>query len=625
MPTNSTVRLTVAQAIVRYLSVQYSVRDGQSQRFVPGILGLFGHGNSGGFAQALDESRETMYFIEGRNEQGMAHIAAGYAKAARRESVLACTTSIGPGSTNMISAAAGAYINRLPMLLFPADMYASRRQGAILQGLEVPSGGDITANDCFRPVSRYFDRIVRPEQLLDVMPRAMRMLTDAVDCGPAVIALPQDVQTEAFDFPIEFFRERDWVILRQRADEKSLDDAMDAIAASTRPLIVAGGGVLYSRAEEQLLSFAENAQIPIAETLGGKGSVRTPTALILGGLGVAGTSVANHVAHDADLVICVGTRLADYVTASKSVFQNPDVTFIGMNVDRADATKFRALSVVGDARESLTALQERLTAMKTPSRTAYLDEIKSYAASWNEVREDAFAPDSAPPLRQTEIIGVLNREMNPEDVLVTSAGTLPGDVFRYWDSASGPACHIEFGNSCMGYDIAAAIGVGLTLDNGEVFALLGDGTLLLSPSDLAVAVQHRRKITVVVPDNQGMRSIRGLEKRTVGDPYANIFDFRDPFTYELGDPVKFDLEAIGRGFGMRTFSVETRSELESALKVARKSTISCLVVIQSDVERAPVFDSPWWDISPAEVSSSDGVKALRDIYEEKRQLQRWYL
>lgn len=624
MPDDSTVRLTVAQAIVRYLAAQHSARDGRTQRFVPGFLAIFGHGNSGGFGQALDESRSEMFYIEGRNEQGMAHIAAGYAKAARRESVLACTTSIGPGSTNMISAVAGAFINRLPMLVFPADMYASRRQGAILQGLEIPSGGDVTANDCFRPVARYFDRIVRPEQLLDAMPRAMRMLTDPVECGPAVIAIPQDVQTEAFDFPVEFFRERDWILLRQRPDEGTVEAAIQELEASRRPLLIAGGGVLYSRAEEELLQFAESAQIPIAETLGGKGSVRTPTPLLLGGLGVAGTALANRVAHDADLVIGVGTRFTDYVTASKSVFQNPSVKFIAVNVDRSDATKFGAMAVVGDARESLVALQERLTSPAT-SRSEYLDEVKRDADEWIHIREEAFSQASSPPLRQTEIVGVLNREMKSEDVLITSAGTLPGDVFRYWDSSSGPACHIEFGNSCMGYDIAGAIGVGLTLDKGEVFALLGDGTFLLSPSDLAVAVQHHRKITVIVVDNQGMRSIRGLERRTVGDPYANLFEFRDPFTYKLGDPVNFDLAAIGRGFGMKTFEVETQQEFEEALYNARETLVPCLLVVRSDVERAPVFDSPWWDISPAEVSESDEVGGLRAKYESNRQSQRWLL
>jgi 3D-(3,5/4)-trihydroxycyclohexane-1,2-dione acylhydrolase (decyclizing) len=621
----STISLTASQAIIRYLAAQYTGRDGTSRRLVRGFLGIFGHGNSGGFGQALDEARNQMFFIEGRNEQGMAHTAAAYAKALRREAVLACTTSIGPGSTNMLTAVAGAYINRLPMLVLPADTYANRRQGPILQGLEYPSAADVTVNDCFRPVTRFFDRITRPEQLLDSMPKAMRILTDPADCGPVAISVPQDVQVASYDFPLRFFNEKVWPIARPRADVDQIGAAAELIRAAKNPLIVAGGGVLYSRAEEALAEFVEYTRIPVAETLGGKGAGPAGSPLNLGGLGVAGTHVANELAKDADLVISIGSRLSDYVTGSNSVFQNPDVRFIGINVNSADAAKCGSLSVVGDARLTIQALTKPGTAPTTRTRSGQATGPDELHRSWAKAREEAFSPAATPPLRQTELVGLLNDWLRPGDTLVTSAGTLPGDVFRYWQGREGTECHIEFGNSCMGYDIAGAIGVGLAKESGEVFALLGDATFLLSPSDLAVAVQHRRKITVIVSDNQGMRSIRGLESRTVANPYANIFRYRDPFSYQLGDPLTFDIARIAEGFGTTPFCAETRQEFTAALAKAREVPAPCVIVVKTDVDRSPSIPGAWWDIAPASTSRDDSLDDLRRQYEQAREKQRYYL
>jgi 3D-(3,5/4)-trihydroxycyclohexane-1,2-dione acylhydrolase (decyclizing) len=620
----STISLTASQAIVRYLAAQYTSRDGTRRRLIPGFLGIFGHGNSGGFGQALDEAREQMFFIEGRNEQGMAHTAAAYAKALRREAALACTASIGPGSTNMLTAVAGAYINRLPMVVLPADTYANRRQGPILQGLESPSAADVSVNDCYRPVARFFDRISRPEQLLDSLPRAVRVLTDPADCGPVVISVPQDVQVDSYDFPLRFFNEKVWPIVRPRADVDQIEAAAELIRKAKLPLIVAGGGVLYSRAEEALAEFAEATRIPVAETLGGKGAGPVGSPLNLGGLGVSGTPVANEVARQADLVISIGGRLTDYVTGSNSVFQNPDVRFIGINVNSADAAKCGGLPVVGDARLTIEALTNLSTDPK-PTRSSEVPGLHEDQQSWAKAREEAFAPAAAPPLRQTEVVGLLNDWLRPGETLVTSAGTLPGDVFRYWQAREGTECHIEFGNSCMGYDIAGAIGVGLATESGDVFALLGDATFLLSPSDLAVAVQHGRKITVVVSDNQGMRSIRGLESRTVANPYANVFRARDPFSYQLGDPLSFDIARIAEGFGMPSFKVQTREEFAAALAKARDIQGPCVIVVKTDVDRSPSVLGAWWDIGPASTSRDGSLGELREQYEQARLKQRLYL
>jgi 3D-(3,5/4)-trihydroxycyclohexane-1,2-dione acylhydrolase (decyclizing) len=620
----STISLTVSQAITRYLAAQYISRDGTTKRLVPGFLGIFGHGNSGGFGQALDEARHQMFFIEGRNEQGMAHTAAAYAKASRREAVIACTTSIGPGSTNMLTAVAGAYINRLPMLVFPADTYANRRQGPILQGLEYPSAADVTVNDCFRPVARFFDRIIRPEQLLDSLPKAIRVLTDPADCGPVVISVPQDVQVDSYEFPRRFFNEKVWPIARPRADVDQIEAAAELIRAAEHPLIVAGGGVLYSKAEEALAELVEHAQIPVAETLGGKGSGPTGSLLNLGGLGVAGTTVANDTAKDADLVISIGSRLTDYVTGSNSVFQNPGVRFVGINVNSADAAKCGSLAVVGDAKLTIEAVMKLGVAPTTRKRLDQARSPEDLHQTWAETRAAAFAPAVSPPLRQTELVGILNDSLRPGDTLVTSAGTLPGDVFRYWQGGEGIECHIEFGNSCMGYDIAGAIGVGFAKESGEVFALLGDATFLLSPSDLAVAVQHGRKITVIVSDNQGMRSIRGLESRTVANPYANVFQYRDPFSYQLGDPLNFDLVRIAEGFGATSFGAATRQDFVAALAKARELQGPCVIVVRTDVDRSPNVPGAWWDIAPAATSRDGSLDTTRDQYEQAQRSQRYY-
>ena len=625
MSQQSTIRLTTAQAILRYLARQYSTRDGSTRRLVPGVLGIFGHGNSAGIGQALDDYRDDFFFVEGRNEQGIGHIAAGYAKTTRREATLACTSSIGPGSTNLITAAAGAHINRLPILLLPADTYMARRGGPILQGLENPAGADVTVNDCFRPVSRFFDRIVCAEQVIDTLPRAMRALTDVVECGPVVLALPQDVHVETFDFPAALFEAHEWLIERPKPDASAVDAAARLLAAAERPLIVAGGGVAYSRAEAELLAFAEEHSIPIGETFAGRSTVPGDHGLALGGLGFTGSTAATAAAREADVVVAAGTRLADVVTGSKSMFQNPGVRFLGLNVNGSDAAKFGAQPLTGDLRESLGALGEAMRGLDAPDRRDYMAHVGNLKEAWNSVRVKASQPAESPPLRQSELIDVLNRDTRAGDVVVAAAGTLPGDLFAFWDGEFGADCHLEFGYSCMGYEIAGALGARLAGAPGHVVALVGDATLLLGPSEIAVAAQHGLDITVIVSDNAGMRSIVGLEGRVVARPYANVFEHRDPETLQLGAEIGFDLVKMGEALRTRTFAVATREDLAEALVAARSHDGPCMIVARTDNSRSSAESTVWWDIPAAPSAEHSDLTGLRQAYERGLADQRYHL
>jgi 3D-(3,5/4)-trihydroxycyclohexane-1,2-dione acylhydrolase (decyclizing) len=619
----STVKLTSAQAIVRFLTSQYTSRDGVVQRLVPGILGIFGHGNSGGIGQALDDYRDDFFFIEGRNEQGLGHIAAGYAKTARRESTLAVSTSVGPGSTNLITAAAGAHLNRLPILLFPSDTYMSRLQGPILQGLEHPLSPDMSVNDCFRPVSRFFDRIVRAEQVIDTLPRAMQALTDQADAGPVVISLPQDVQIEPFDYPLALFDTRVWPIERPRPDATSIDTALKVLASAERPIIVAGGGVVYSRAEKELLAFAEKFQIPVAETFAARGTMPRRHRLNLGALGFTGSPSATNAAREADLVIAAGTRLSDCITGSRSIFSNPTVRFIGMNINGADAIKLGATAIVGDLREAILELASKLGS--SVDRSQYMTRIEEHQSGWYAIRRRATESLEAPPLRQSEMVEILNSMTQPGDVVVAAAGTLPGDLFALWAGDDDAECHIEFGYSCMGYEIPGGLGARLAKDGGEVYSLVGDATFILNPSEIAVAAQHRLKITVIISNNIGMRSIVGLEKRLVARPYANLFEERDPTTFKLGPQMTFNLAQVAEGLGARTFVADSRESFALAVESARSEDGPCVIVVATDCGRSTVETGVWWDIPVPASSERTDVSRLRAVYEAGRADQRVHL
>ena len=619
-----TVRLTTAQAIVKYLQAQYSERDGESRRLVPAMFGIFGHGNVIGLGQALEEVGTDLPFLQGRNEQSMVHAAAAYAKATRRRATLACTSSIGPGATNMLTGAAGATINRLPVLLFPGDIYATRRQGPVLQQLEHPTGGDVSVNDCFRPVSRFFDRIVRPEQVLTALPEAMRVLTSPLETGTVTIALPQDVQSHAHDYPARFFEERTWRIERPPPDERRIGEAVELLRSASRPVVIAGGGVRYSEAEEELAAFASELGIPVVETFAGKGAMEADSWLVLGGLGLEGNPAANRVLKDADLVICVGTRLTDFATGSRSVFQHPEVRFVAVNVAGRDAYKQGALPIVADAREALRALREAATAAGIRPDDAYREEGNRVKEEWLETRRGIGEQVPGEAMSQGQLILTLNDFVRAGDTVITAAGTPPGDLLKLWDATGGRNCHLEFGYSCMGYELPAGIGVRMAQEGGEVYVYIGDGTFLLNPGELVTALQEGLKITVVISENHGFQSIRRLQMWRAGRDFGNEFRLRSNGRLE-GEYLRLDLAKAAEGLGARAFSADTPEAFRRALEEARGERRACVIVVETEPHRYLPDSEVWWDVAPPEASDEPEVQERRAEYErELAELQRFH-
>ena len=622
--TAGSVRLTTAQALVRYLQAQYSERDGEQRRLIPAIFGIFGHGNVIGLGQALDEHGSELPFFQGRNEQSMVHAAAAYAKASRRRATLACTSSIGPGATNMITGAAGATINRLPVLLLPGDVYATRHQGPVLQQLEHPSSGDVSVNDCFRPVSRFFDRITRPEQLLNALPEAMRVLTDPVETGAVTLALPQDVQAHAWDFPAHFLEERIWRIERPRPDERRIAEAVEALASARRPVVIAGGGVLYSEAEDALAEFARVTGIPVAETFAGKGAMQEDSWLALGGVGLEGNPAASRLVAEADLVLAVGTRLTDFATGSQSLFRNPGVRFVAVNVWGRDARKQGALPVVGDARAALEALTDAARGRGIATTDEYRGDVERRRDEWLGVRAGLAEHATGEAMSQAELILTLNELAQDGDTVITAAGTPPGDLLKIWDATGGRACHLEFGFSCMGYELPAGIGVRLAQEGGEVVVYIGDGTFLLNPGELVTAVQEGLKITVVISENHGFQSIRRLQMLRAGREFGN--EFRTRANGRLaGDYVELDLARTAEGLGARTWRADSAASFRSALEEARAEDRLCVIVCETEPHRYLPGSDVWWDVAPPEVSEDPLVQELRADYERGRaELQRFH-
>ncbi len=619
------VRLTTAQAILRFLAAQQSERDGSRRRLVPAMYGIFGHGNVAGIGQALAEQEPPgLTYLQGRNEQSMVHAAAAYAKALRRTATLACTSSIGPGSTNMVTGAALATVNRLPVLLFPSDVYGTRRQGPVLQQLEHPVSADVSVNDAFRPVSRFFDRIWRPEQLLTALPEAMRVLTSPVEAGAVTIALPQDIQSEAFDFPESFFAERVWTIGRPQPEEWAVERLAELLEAAQRPLVIAGGGVIYSEAEEELETLAEDFGVPVAETFAGKGAIRSDAWWALGGIGLEGNPACNEIARDADLVISVGTRLTDFATGSHSLFQDPDVQFAAINVTDHDTRKQGAHPVLADARDALRALRGALARRGVRPRPELRATVADRRDSWAIDREQAIGADHPRGMSQGRLIGVMQEASQAGDTVIAAAGGPPGDLLKVWDATDGRRAHLEFGFSCMGYEIPAAIGVRLAQPDGEVVAFVGDGTFLLNPSEIVTAVQEGLKITIVIAENHGYQVIRRLQMLRAGVEFGNEFRARDNGALS-GEYLELDLAAVARGLGAVVWSVESVEQTRQALDEARAETRPCVIV----AEIVPHVDLPgggvWWDVAPAEVSENEVTRKLRAEYEADRErLQRYY-
>ena len=625
---SATEHLTVGQAIVKYLSVQYSERDGRRRRLVPAIFGIFGHGNVAGLGQALESIGADLPLYQSRNEQSMVHTASGYAKAARRTATLACTSSIGPGATNMVTGAATATINRLPVLLLPSDYYVTRHQGNVLQELEHPLEADVSVNDCFRPVSRFFDRISRPEQLLTALPEAMRVLTDPADTGAVTIAIPQDVQAHAYRFPSRLFRERTWRIERTPPPAARIAEAARLIERSRRPMIIAGGGVHYAEAWDALGELAELG-IPVSETFGGKGCYRGPRDWSLGGHGVEGTTAAARAAEQADLVIAVGARLGDFATASNSLFRHPGVRFLNINVNARDAFKNGALPVVGDARESLTALAAACRERGVDFTGRRRAEVARLQAEWEEVKAtDAYAPRAGQAMGEGELIRAFNAEAQDGDSVVAAAGGPVGNLLKLWDTAGGAACHLEFGFSCMGWEMPAALGVRMEQPDGEVYVYLGDGNYLLNPMELMTALQEDLKITVVVADNHGYQVIRRLQMARAGHSFGTEFRARAGGTDGRrldGDYLAVDMAAIAEAMGARGFRCAAPDEVRAALREARGERRSCVIVAEIERHRYVPGAGAWWDVAPAEVSRSEVTQTLRSEYERDRAaLQRYH-
>jgi 3D-(3,5/4)-trihydroxycyclohexane-1,2-dione acylhydrolase (decyclizing) len=622
-----TVRLTVGQAIVRFMATQYVERDGREARFIAGVWGIFGHGNVAGLGQALEElgDAEDMPFYRPQNEQAQVHIAAAFARYHNRLRAYACTSSVGPGAMNMVTGAAGATVNRIPVLLLPSDYFANRTPDPVLQQIEHPTERDSSANDAFRPVSRYFDRISRPEQLLASLPEAFRVLTDPVDTGAVTISLPEDVQSEAFEWPERFFERRVWRVRRPLPEAADLADAARLIAAATAPVIVAGGGTIYSEATDELEKFATRFGIPVLETQAGRGALPWNHPMNAGPAGTNGGLAANRLAHDADLVICVGTRMGDFVTASRTTFQHPEATFIGINVGPMDAHKLRAVPVVADAREALCALDVQLGAAGYAGTAApYRARVANLKREWDVVVTDLRTPNGEPgDLGQAEVIGIVNEAVGGHATVICAAGSLPGDLLRLWRPEDPKAYHVEYGFSCMGYEIAAGLGVALADPDRDVVVMVGDGSYLMMNSEIVTAVAEGLKFTIVVLDNHGFQCILALQ-RLVGVPdFGNELRFRDRASNRLTGPyVPIDFRAHAEAMGALALHACTPDELRDALAKAREADRITVIAVPTEPEkRVPGFES-WWDVPVAGVSGQASVRSARTAYDQKRRQQR---
>ncbi|GAA5038025.1 3D-(3,5/4)-trihydroxycyclohexane-1,2-dione acylhydrolase (decyclizing) [Streptomyces siamensis] len=613
----TTRRLTTAQALVRFLSVQYSERDGVRHRLIAGTWGIFGHGNVAGIGQALLEAGEdAMPFHQGRNEQAMVHAAVAHARQLNRLSAQAVTTSIGPGATNLVTGAALATINRLPVLLLPGDYFATRSADPLLQQLEHPVEADVSVNDTLRPVSRYFDRITRPEALIPSALSAMRVLTDPVETGAVTLALPQDVQAEAYDWPEAFFAERVWPVRRPAPDPVELAEAVRAIRAARRPLLVAGGGVHHSEAEDALRAFTDATGVPVASTQAGKGSLRHDHPADLGGIGHTGTAVCDAVARTADLVIGVGTRYSDFTTASRTLFQNPAVRFVNLNITGLDAHKLAARPLVADARTGLEALTAALAAHRVDP--AYEAEYREGKRRWEEIVEAAFrAPDEHAVPTQTQVLGVLDSVVGDDDVIVNAAGSLPGDLHKLWRARGPRQYHLEYGYSCMGYEIPAAVGVQQAAPDAPVWALVGDGTYLMMPTEIVTAVQEHLPVNLVLIQNHGYASIGGLSEETGGERFGTAYRYRAPDGTFTGDPLPVDLAANAASLGMDVLRAKTVGELRHALAEARGSQRPTCVYVETDPTPTAPAAEAWWDVPVAEVAAREPAVRARERYDRR--------
>lgn len=622
------MRLTVAQATVRFLAAQFTERDGVEHRLIEGCFGIFGHGNVAGLGEALLEAElsdpQALPYHQARNEQGMVHAAVGYARMRNRLSTLACTSSIGPGATNMVTGAAVATINRLPVLLLPGDVFATRVAEPVLQQLELPHAPDVTVNDAFRPVSRFFDRVWRPEQLPSALLGAMRVLTDPAETGAVTVAMPQDVQAEAYDWPAELFARRVWHVPRAVPEPATLARAAALVRGGSRPLIVAGGGVIYSEATEALRAFAEATGIPVAETQAGKGSLPYDHPLSLGAVGATGTPGANRFARSADVVIGVGTRYSDFTTASRTAFQDPGVRFVNVNVAGFDGAKHAGLPLVADARTALEALTSALDGWEVAP--SYRADAGRANTEWDAVVTAAYTAGREPLPAQTEVIGAVNEVSGPRDVVLNAAGSMPGELHKLWRTRDPKGYHVEYGFSTMGYEIAAGVGVRMAAPDRDVFVLVGDGSYLMMAQELVTAVQERIKIVVVLVQNHGFASIGSLSESLGSQRFGTAYRYRSESSGRLdGDVLPVDLAANAASLGVRVVRVATVEELRTALREAKAAPADggpVLVHVETDpLAGAPGSDA-WWDVPVSETAALDTTRAARAEYERQKKAQR---
>ena len=646
----STERLTVAQAVVRFIAAQYTISDGIKRRFIPAAMGIFGHGNVTGLGQALDQYSDLLPFVQGRNEQGLVHAAIGFAKATNRKQTLAVTASIGPGALNMVTPAALATVNHLPVLLLPGDTYTTRRQGPVLQQLEHPLGPDISVNDAFRPIARYFDRVTRPEQLLYSLPAAFRILANPTETGAVVLALPQDLQSHAFDFPVDFFHERVWKIRRTLPDTEDIGEVAKLIKSAKKPVIIAGGGVLYSEASRELEALADATGIGVAETFGGKGVIQNAGGWHLMGVGLEGSPETAKIVAEADLILAIGTRLTDFATGSQSMFQNPNVKFASINITEHDALKQNATAILGDAKLSLIALKQALTGYQISAD--WKDRIDLAVKSWSATLtaainpdilfDKATLPDSTPTnaiLTQGQLIGLMNEQSKSGDIIIAAAGGPPGDVQKAWDATNGKFAHLEFGFSCMGYEIPAGIGVRLATPDltRRVTVFIGDGTFVMAPSELVTACQEGLPMTVVIAENHGYQVIRRLQMWRSGHHFGNEFRYRQsgPTVVQAGENggtaprlegeyLKIDLIKMSEGMGAKAIYATTADEVRKAFQDTRNESGPVVIVIPTIAHANLPSSDVWWDVAPAEVSTQPWVAAIRAEYEDGLKTQRWH-
>jgi len=618
-------KLTVAQATIAFLKNQYVERDGVEQPFFAGCFGIFGHGNVAGLGQALQENPDFRYY-QCRNEQSMVHTAVAYAKVKNRLSTFACTTSIGPGATNMLTGAAVATINRIPVLLLPGDIFATREPAPVLQQLESAATQDISVNDCFKPVSKYWDRINRPEQLIYALPEVMRVLTSPADTGAVTLSMPQDVQTHAYDFPASMFEKRVWHIPRTRPDIQSLEKAAAWIRASKKPVIVSGGGTIYSGATESLHSFASQTGIPVGETFAGKGSVMYNAPYCLGGLGATGTKYAIEIANEADIVIGIGTRYSDFTTASKSIFKNPEVKFININVNEFDAYKHNALALTGDAKVTLDELLFLLNDYRVDEK--YNQRISKMNKAWDDEVTKIYAEGNGtvPPIDQAVVIGTLNSFMNEEDIMINASGSAPGDLHKLWRATNPKNFHLEYGYSTMGYEIAAGLGAKMAAPEKEIYVICGDGGYLMNNHEIITSIQEGYRFTILLLNNNGYASIGGLSESIGSERFGTKYLYREEKSGQLsGQTLPVDLAKNAESLGAIVIKATDAASLNEALASAKQQQRTTVIYIETHLHRTVKGYNAWWEVPVAEVSTSSTVQKAYETYKENKKQQRIFL